>query len=37
MLFAALIGGHLLGEGDRFFRLIGAASIAVGVMALALG
>ena len=37
MLFAALNGGHLLGEGDRFFRLIGAASIAVGVMALALG
>ena len=37
MLFAALIGGHLLGEGDRLFRLIGAASIAVGVMALALG
>ena len=37
MLFAALIGGHLLGEGDRLFRLLGAASIAVGVMALALG
>ena len=37
MLFAALIGGHLLGEGDRLFRLIGAASIAAGVMALALG
>jgi drug/metabolite transporter (DMT)-like permease len=37
MLFAALIGGHLLGEGDRIVRLLGAASIAVGVMALALG
>jgi drug/metabolite transporter (DMT)-like permease len=37
MLFAALMGGHLLGEGDRLFRLFGAASIAVGVMALALG
>ena len=37
MLFAALIGGHLLGEGDRLLRLIGAASIALGVMALALG
>lgn len=37
MLFAALIGGHLLGEGDRLFRLIGACSIAVGVMALAMG
>ena len=37
MLFAALIGGHLLGEGDRLFRLLGAASIALGVMALALG
>lgn len=37
MLFAALIGGHLLGEGDRLLRLIGAVSIAVGVMALALG
>jgi uncharacterized membrane protein len=37
MLFAALIGGHLLGEGDRLSRLMGAASIAAGVMALALG
>ncbi|MCJ0765096.1 DMT family transporter [Variovorax terrae] len=37
MLFAALIGGHLLGEGDRALRLVGAACIAVGVMALALG
>jgi drug/metabolite transporter (DMT)-like permease len=37
MLFAALIGGHLLGEGDRVLRIIGAAAIAVGVIALALG
>jgi len=37
MLFAALIGGHLLGEGDRLLRLAGAACIAFGVMALALG
>ena len=37
MLFAALLGGHLLGEGDRVLRLLGAAGIAFGVMALALG
>ena len=37
MLFAALLGGHLLGERDRWLRLCGAACIAVGVMALALG
>jgi len=37
MLFAALIGGQLLGEGDRLLRLCGAACIAFGVMALALG
>jgi drug/metabolite transporter (DMT)-like permease len=37
MLFAALIGGHLLGEGDRLARIAGAACIAAGVMALALG
>ena len=37
MLFAALIGGHLLGEGDRVLRLAGAVLIAAGVMALALG
>jgi drug/metabolite transporter (DMT)-like permease len=37
MLFAALIGGHLLGEGDRALRIVGAALIAVGVIALALG
>ena len=35
MLFAALLGGHLLGEGDRVARLAGAACIALGVMALA--
>ncbi|HSW05444.1 DMT family transporter [Aquabacterium sp.] len=35
MLFAALIGGRLLGETDRGLRLIGAACIAAGVMALA--
>jgi drug/metabolite transporter (DMT)-like permease len=34
MLFAALIGGHLLGEGDRLQRLIGALCIATGVIAL---
>jgi uncharacterized membrane protein len=37
MLFAALIGGRLLGEGDRWLRVTGAACIAAGVMALALG
>ena len=37
MLFAALIGGQLLGEGDRWLRLLGATCIAAGVMALALG
>jgi drug/metabolite transporter (DMT)-like permease len=37
MLFAALIGGHLLGEGDRVVRILGAGLIAVGVMALAMG
>jgi uncharacterized membrane protein len=37
MLFAALIGGQLLGEGDRWLRLVGAGCIAAGVMALALG
>jgi drug/metabolite transporter (DMT)-like permease len=35
MLFAALIGGRLLGEGDRALRLVGAAFIASGVIALA--
>jgi drug/metabolite transporter (DMT)-like permease len=37
MLFAALLGGHLLGEASRLFRLLGAVCIATGVMALALG
>lgn len=37
MLFAALIGGHLLREGDRALRLLGACLIAGGVIALALG
>jgi drug/metabolite transporter (DMT)-like permease len=37
MLFAALLGGHLLGEGDRRARFLGAACIGGGVMALALG
>ena len=37
MLFAALIGGRLLGEADRASRLLGAACIAAGVAALALG
>jgi len=37
MLFAALIGGHLLDEGARGWRVAGAACIALGVAALALG
>ena len=37
MLFAALIGGRLLGEADRATRLLGAGCIAGGVAALALG
>ena len=37
MLFAALIGGRLLGEGDRSPRIAGALCIAGGVAALALG
>ncbi|MFO1329500.1 MAG: DMT family transporter [Rubrivivax sp.] len=37
MLFAALLGGQLLGEQDRVARLIGAVCIAAGVMLLALG
>lgn len=37
MLIAALLGGRLLGEGDRALRLLGAACIAAGVAALALG
>jgi drug/metabolite transporter (DMT)-like permease len=37
MLFAALIGGQLLGESDRGMRILGACCIAAGVAALALG
>jgi drug/metabolite transporter (DMT)-like permease len=37
MLFAALIGGRMLGESDRGLRLAGALCIAGGVAALALG
>jgi drug/metabolite transporter (DMT)-like permease len=37
MLIAAMIGGHLLGETDRGLRLVGAACMACGVGALALG
>lgn len=36
MLFAALLGGQLLGERDRGPRLAGAACIAAGVVALSL-
>lgn len=36
MLFAALIGGHLLRETDRGLRLLGALCIAAGVVALGL-
>jgi drug/metabolite transporter (DMT)-like permease len=36
MLFAALLGGRLLGESDRAARLAGAGCIAAGVAALAL-
>jgi len=37
MLFAALLGGQLLGEGDRVARIFGALCIGYGVMALATG
>lgn len=37
VLFAALLGGQLLREGDRALRLAGAACIAGGVAMLALG
>ena len=36
MLFAALLGGRLLGESDRGLRIIGAACMAAGVVALAI-
>ena len=35
MLFAALLGGGVLGESDRALRLAGAVCIAVGVIMLA--
>ena len=35
MLFAAIVGGKLLGESDRAARIAGAACIALGVAALA--
>jgi drug/metabolite transporter (DMT)-like permease len=37
MLVAALLGGKLLGEGDRALRIAGAVCIGLGVMLLALG
>ncbi len=37
MLFAALMGGRLLGEGDRVVRVTGALLIGAGVVLLALG
>lgn len=37
MLFAALLGGHLLGEVDRGWRVAGAALIGAGVAGLAIG
>ncbi len=37
MLFAALIGGRLLGEGERGRRLAGAGFRAAGVAGLAIG
>lgn len=36
MLFAALLGGQLLGEGERGWRIAGAALIGAGVIGLAL-
>ena len=35
MLFAALLGGRLLGEGDRGQRVLGAIMMAAGVVLLA--
>ncbi|MBW8829772.1 MAG: EamA family transporter [Burkholderiales bacterium] len=37
MLFAALLGGQLLGESDRAVRLLGATCMAGGVVGLAFG
>lgn len=36
MLVAALLGGQMLGEGEKAWRLVGAVCIAAGVIALAL-
>lgn len=36
MLFAALLGGRLLGEGDRAPRMLGAVLMGVGVVLLAM-
>jgi uncharacterized membrane protein len=35
MLFAAILGGKLLGEEDRFWRVVGALLVLCGVVALA--
>ena len=37
MIFAAPLGGQLVGEGDRIARFFGAACVGVGVMALEMG
>jgi len=37
MLFAAFLGGSQLAEPDRGARLLGAACIAAGVIAIATG
>ena len=37
MLIAALLGGQLLKEGERHWRLLGAGFIACGVIGLASG
>ena len=37
MLFAAMLGGHLLSEGDRANRLLGAGLMAAGVILLGWG
>ena len=37
ILFAALLGAHLLKEADAVRRLIAAAAIVLGIVGLALG